>query len=60
MTKKAFSNKDIKEQSENLIPSGRIADSKEIANVVLFLLSDLSTYINGETIFVDGGYSIFK
>jgi len=60
MTEKKYSNKDIKEQSENLIPSGRIADPKDIANVVLFLLSDLSTYINGETIFVDGGYSIFK
>ena len=60
MTEKAFNSMDIKEQSEKLIPSGRIADPNEIANVVLFLLSDLSTYINGETIFVDGGYSIFK
>ena len=60
MTEKAFSNKDVKEQSEKLIPSGRIAYPDDIANVVLFLLSDLSAYINGETIFVDGGYSIFK
>ncbi len=60
MTEKVFSSKDIKEQSECLIPLGRIANPDDIANVVLFLLSDLSAYINGETIFVDGGYSIFK
>jgi NAD(P)-dependent dehydrogenase (short-subunit alcohol dehydrogenase family) len=60
MTEKKYSNRDIKIQTENWIPSGRIADPKDIANVVLFLLSDLSEYINGETIFVDGGYSIFK
>jgi enoyl-[acyl-carrier-protein] reductase (NADH) len=60
MTKKAFSGEDIIKQSENLIPSGKIADPTDIANAVLFLLSDLSAYINGKTIFVDGGYSIFK
>ena len=60
MTEKAFSNRSIREQSENMIPSGRIANPNDIANVVLFLLSDLSAYINGETIFVDGGYSISK
>lgn len=60
MTEKTFSNKDIMVQSEKLIPSRRIANPSDIANVVLFLLSDLSAYINGETIFVDGGYSIFK
>jgi enoyl-[acyl-carrier-protein] reductase (NADH) len=60
MTEKKYSDIDIKRQTEKLIPSGRITEPKDIANVVLFLLSDLSAYINGETIFVDGGYSIFK
>ena len=60
MTEKTFSNKDLMVQSEKLIPSRRIANPSDIANVVLFLLSDLSAYINGVTIFVDGGYSIFK
>ena len=33
----------------------RIADSKEIANAVLLLSSDLSSYITGQVIRVDGG-----
>jgi 3-oxoacyl-[acyl-carrier protein] reductase len=37
------------------IPIGRFGDSREIANAVLFLCSDLSTYVVGSAIDVDGG-----
>ena len=33
----------------------RIGETKDIANVALFLSSDLSSYLTGQTIRVDGG-----
>ena len=60
MTAKSFDNPEIRRLSEDIIPVGRIAEPEDIAKVVLFLLSDLSDYINGETIYTDGGFKIAK
>jgi 3-oxoacyl-[acyl-carrier protein] reductase len=37
------------------IPLARIGEPKEVADVVLFLLSDRSTYLTGQSIHVNGG-----
>ncbi len=44
-------------QIEEKIPQGRLANPKEIANVVLFLCSDQNSYITGQNIVVDGGFT---
>jgi len=45
----------FKEVIISKIPSGRLGEPDDIANAVLFLSSDQSDYINGETIHVNGG-----
>ena len=37
------------------IPSGNLGSGEDVSNCVVFLASDMSNYINGETIHVNGG-----
>ena len=39
------------------IPAGRVAQTIEVCDVILFLCSQASDMINGQDIFVDGGYT---
>jgi NAD(P)-dependent dehydrogenase (short-subunit alcohol dehydrogenase family) len=39
-------------------PMGRVGDPEDIADVVLFLCSDLARFITGQTLVVDGGMTL--
>jgi len=49
------SNKAIRKQYENMSLLKRLGKPNEIADAVLFLFSDKSTYITGKSLIVDGG-----
>ena len=42
---------------ESKLPLGRMAEPEEIAKFVYFLASDENTFITGQTILIDGGYT---
>ncbi len=56
LTKLNNSPKDI-ETIINKIPLGRLAEPEEVANYVGFLCSDLNSYITGQCLVLDGGFS---
>ncbi len=41
----------------DILPTGKPVEVEDIANTVLFLLSDAARQINGQTLFVDGGWN---
>ena len=49
--------KDLKKAKTMLgaVPMNRMGTAEEVANVVLFLSSDVASYVNGEVVVVDGG-----
>jgi 3-oxoacyl-[acyl-carrier protein] reductase len=46
---------EVLKQWQDAIPLKRAGTPQDVANLVLFLACDLSTYITGQVIQVDGG-----
>jgi NAD(P)-dependent dehydrogenase (short-subunit alcohol dehydrogenase family) len=51
----AEDNKQFIESIKSITPIGRIGDPQEIANAVVWLLSDKASFVLGHTLLVDGG-----
>lgn len=56
MTSKNNTPEQIKKIAESL-PVKRLAEPKEIAEFIFFLASEKNTFITGQTIYIDGGFS---
>lgn len=56
MTKKNLKKEDINEIVKNT-PTGRLQEEKEIADIALFLCSEMNQSITGQLIAVDGGFT---
>lgn len=56
MTEDIFSNNAARDSFLKLIPMGRAGIPSDLAGSVVFLASDASNYITGQSIYVDGGW----
>jgi len=50
---------DKKKEIESHIPMGRVGTSEEMAAITAFLCSDEASYITGQTLFIDGGLTLY-
>jgi len=57
-SKPFWSNKELLDHVNSTIPMARIAEIDDVVKPVLFLVSDGSSYITGQTLVVDGGATI--
>jgi len=55
MSEPIYADGDIRRQREARVPLGRLGTAQDVADAVLFLLSDEAAYINGTELLVDGG-----
>jgi NAD(P)-dependent dehydrogenase (short-subunit alcohol dehydrogenase family) len=53
-------NNSIRKNLEKITPLGRMAESKDVANLVNFLTCEKSEYITGERLKLDGGLSLIN
>ncbi len=51
-------NEGLYEQIRRAIPLGRWGKPEDVANLVIFLASDKSSFITGQNIIIDGGYTL--
>jgi NAD(P)-dependent dehydrogenase (short-subunit alcohol dehydrogenase family) len=57
MTEGIYQDPEVLRRRTELVPVRRISTPRDIAEVVLFLASDRSSYVNGHDVLVDGGLS---
>jgi NAD(P)-dependent dehydrogenase (short-subunit alcohol dehydrogenase family) len=55
LTAKTLGDPDLRAAVERVTPLGRLGAPEDVANLVVFLASPLSSYITGQNIVVDGG-----
>ena len=58
MAQKGISLEELREMTKGYALLQRAAEPSEIANAIYFLASDEASFITGQTLCVDGGYSV--
>jgi NAD(P)-dependent dehydrogenase (short-subunit alcohol dehydrogenase family) len=57
MSQSFYDTPGVTERRAAVVPARRVGMPQDIADAILFLASDRSSYVNGEEILVDGGYA---
>lgn len=57
MAEAVYADPDLHEKRRAMVPVGRIGTPTDIGNAVAFLLSDQASYVSGQTLVVDGGFT---
>lgn len=55
----AWETPEAEQELLKLVPYGRIGSTQDIGNAAVWLASDMSDYIHGETIVIDGGMTLY-
>ncbi len=50
---------DYMNEINSRIPMGRIGQPEDLAGIIVYLASDASSYVTGQNIIIDGGYSVW-
>ncbi|AXF57540.1 SDR family NAD(P)-dependent oxidoreductase [Salicibibacter kimchii] len=59
LTEKMFEDEAFKADVYSRIPLGRLAQTEDLYGAVLYLSSDASNMVTGQTLFVDGGWTVW-
>ena len=57
MAEAVYADPELHERRRAMVPVGRIGTPTDIGRAVAFLLSDDASYVSGQTLVVDGGFS---
>ena len=57
MTEKEFADPLRREENLSRVPTGRYGTPADVANAVVYLVSDEASMVTGHTLMLDGGYT---
>ena len=59
INREAWETPEAREKLLELIPYGRIGEPEDIGQAAVWLCSDSADYVTGQTLFVDGGMTLY-